>query len=190
VADFGAELPPGDYVVGLSVRDGHGRRGVFRDAARLDAPGAALELSDVLLSCGAPDVSAGTAGPVVRPEPNPAARVAGDRPLTAYFEIYHLGPDATGHSRFEYVYTVRSTARDTRIWIQRVLAPHPALPEISVSRAEENIGPLRRQFVSVPVQPLPLGRYRLEIRVRDLVTNAEAVRTAEFEKTAADTPTP
>ncbi len=190
VADFGAELPPGDYVVGLSVRDGKGRRGVFRDAAQLAAPGATLALSDVLLSCGAPDVSSGTAGLIVRPEPNPAARVAGDRPLTAYFEIYHLGPDAGGHSRFEYVYTVRPATRDTRIWIQRLLAPRAAIPEISASRAEENIGPLRRQFVSVPVQPLPLGRYRLEIRVRDLVANTEAVRTAEFVKTAADVPTP
>ena len=190
VADFAAELPPGDYVVGLSVRDGRGGRGVFRDAATLIAPASALALSDVVLSCGAPDVSAGATGVVIRPEPNPGARVAGDRPLTAYFEIYHLGSDTAGRSRFEYVYTVRAATRDKRIWIQRLLAPRPQVQEFSASGSEENFGPLRRQFVSVPVQSLPLGRYKLEIRVRDLVANTEAVRSADFLKTGAGPATP
>ncbi len=171
------------------MRDGKGGRGVFRDAARLAAPGQSLALSDVVLSCGAPDVSAGAAGPVIRPEPNPGARVAGDRPLTAYFEIYHLG-DPGGRSRFEYVYAVRPAGKDQRFWIQRLFAPRPQFPEISASRAEENAGPLRRQFVSVPVQALPPGRYKLEIRVRDLVANTEAVRSAEFLKTEAGATTP
>jgi len=185
VADFVAELPPGDYTVGLSVRDGKGRRGVFRAAARLSAAPAGLALSDVLLSCGAPSVSAGAAGLVIRPEPNPGARVEGDHPLTAYFEIYHLSPGQNGPSRFEYVYSVRSAEKDARVWIQRLLAPRRQIPEIAATRAEENAGPLRRQYVSVPVQSLPSGRYRLEIRVRDLVSNTEAARSAEFVKTEA-----
>jgi hypothetical protein len=135
-------------------------------------------------------VSAGASGVVIRPEPNPGARVEGDRPLTAYFEIYHLEPGPAGRARFEYVYTVRSAEKDTRLWIQRVLAPRRTIPEISVSRDEENIGPLRRQFVSVPVQALPSGRYILEIKVRDLVANTETTRSARFTRAALATATP
>jgi len=170
------------------VRDRAGRRGVYRDMASLGAVPEALALSDVLLSCGAPDVTAGAAGTVIRPAPNPGAVVEGDRPLTAYFEIYHLAPGPAGASRFEYVYSVRSAEKDARVWIQRVLSPRRQIPEISASRSEENRGPLRRQYVSVPVQPLPEGRYRLEIRVRDLVSNAEEARSAVFVKIAAAAP--
>ena len=186
VADFAADLPPGEYLVGLSVADGKGGRGVFRGTAELGVAPAGLVLSDVVLSCGAPDVSAGDAGVVIRPEPNPSARVEGGRPLTAYFEIYHLSPGSDGMSRFEYIYTVHPVEKDTRIWFKRLIAPRPQVQDISASRAENNAGPLRRQFVSVPVQSLPAGRYKLEVRVRDLVANTQAVRVAEFVKSDAE----
>ena len=42
------------------------------------------------------------------------------------------------------------------------------------------MGGLRRQFVSVPTQSLEPGRYRLEIRVTDLLSGAVATGTTEF----------
>jgi GWxTD domain-containing protein len=184
VADFAAELAPGEYLVGLSVRDRRGRRGVFRAPIELPPHHARLALSDVVVSCGAPQIGASAGGePSVRIEPNPSASVAPGEPLRAYFEIYHLRPDANGQSRFEYVYTVRSAERDPRIWIQRALAPRQQPPPIIASREEENPGALRRQFVSVPVQHLPAGKYRLEILVRDLIAGVSAGAKAEFLKT-------
>jgi len=181
VADFALALPPGRYLVGASVRDRDGRRAVYRTQVELGPGAAALSLSDVVVSCGLPFTGGPEASaPAVRIEPNPSARVSGRDPLTAYFEIYHLSPDRDGRSRFEYVYTVRSAARDPRIWIQRALQPRPQPPGISATRQEEHAGELRRQFVRVPVQTLPAGRYRLEIRVRDLVAGTEAAGSAEF----------
>jgi len=178
IADFAADLEPGTYTVGLAVRDGRGRRGVFRGDVTLADPRPGLSLSDVVISCG---TSPGGSR-AVRIEPNPAAFVARGDPLTAYFEIYGLAPDGSGLARFEYVYTVRSAERDPRIWIQRLLAPRPSVPTIEASRESENYGALRRQFVTVPVQSLPAGRYEIEIKVRDLVRGTEAVRRAEFRK--------
>ena len=42
------------------------------------------------------------------------------------------------------------------------------------------MGGLRRQFVSVPTQSLEPGRYRLEIRVTDLLTGGVASGATEF----------
>ena len=179
VADFAADLPPGAYQVGLTVHDAHGGRGVYRGTVRVDSAAAGLDLSDVVVSCGVPAVGS---GPGVRIAPNPAARVAAGEPLAAYFEIYHLHPDADGQARFRYDYVVQSSVRDKRIWIQRALQPRHPLPDIAASREETNVGPLRRQFVSVPVQTLPAGKYRLEIRVRDLSTGEEVTKSAPFEK--------
>ncbi len=59
-------------------------------------------------------------------------------------------------------------------------APPPA---VSVSREEQHLGGLRRQFISVPVTALPPGRYRLEITVRDKVAEEEVTRRLDFTKT-------
>jgi len=186
-AEFDSDLPPGTYLVGMTVRggmagDGGGpRRGSHRARITIEAPRPDLDLSDVVVCCGPPDVgSPGGASPRVRIAGNPAARVPDAGPLVAYFEAYHLTPGADGLSRIEFEYTVRSAERDPRLWFQRLLAPRPALPNVSATRREEQAGDLRRQFVTVPVKDLPPGRYRLEIRVRDLNAGTEAARAAEF----------
>ena len=179
VGEFAAELEPGPHLVSVTVRDGANGRGILRRRIELPPPRAALALSDVVIACGRPEVG----GSVVRIEPNPGARVAGAGPLTAYFEIYHLRPGADGLGRFRYVYSVRSTAPDSRHWVQKLLAPPPPAA-ISVSSDEWHLGDLRRQFISVPVAGLPAGRYWLEITVRDLVAEEEVTGRLGFTKTS------
>jgi len=187
--DFAADLPPGEYLAGISVHGRDGSRGIFRAPVHLGPAAPALELSDVVVSCGSPEVDPATGDrpPAVRLGANPAGRVSGEGPLTVYFEIYHLLPDAAGTSRVEFQYTVRSAERDPRIWIQRWLAPRPSLPDISASRTEDQAGTLRRQFVTVPIRSLPVGRYRLEVRVRDVNSGGEAVKSVDFVKQAPHT---
>jgi len=178
VGDFAADLDPGPYVVSVTVRDGAGRRGILRAPVELVAARSSLALSDVVIACGTPGAGAGP----VRIEPNPGARVPGAGPLTAYFEIYHLQPGSDGLARFEYVYTVRSATPDTRHWMTKFFSP-PAPPPVSVSREEQHLGALRRQFISVPVASLAPGRYRLEVTVRDLVAETSVVKKLGFVKT-------
>ena len=180
VADFASDLPPGDYRVGLSVRGARGR-GALRLPVTLPAPDSALALSDLVVTCGTPAPLEAS----VRLAANPAGRIAGDDPLTAYFEIYRLATAPDGQARFEIGWTVRTDERDTRVWLQRALQPRPARPSIEASRRESNVGPLRRQFVSVPVQSLPPGRYRLEVTVRDLLNGAETSGLVRFTRPAA-----
>ena len=183
VADFTASLPPGDYLVGFTVDDGHGRRGLARQAVTLGAPRVSIALSDIVVSCGRASDQAGPEA--VRLSANPSARVMPGLPLTAYFEIYHLRTGEDGLARVEFEYTVRSTARDPRVWIQRLIAPRKAIPEISTRREDVQTGDLRRQFVEVPIDGLPAGPYRLDIVVRDLVANTQIAGVALFTK--ADT---
>jgi hypothetical protein len=56
---------------------------------------------------------------------------------------------------------------------------------ISVRAPEAGVGPTRRQYLSVPVQSLPPGRYRLEVTVKD--HGASARRDVEFVKVAEPT---
>ncbi len=183
-ADFAAELPPGRYQVGFTLGDAAGGRGVIRKNVDLSAPLATLTLSDAVATCGRPDVTAQTPGvaPAVRIEALPGGEVRGAGPLTVYFEMYDLRPDESGTSRFEYEATVLSAEKDSRIWLQRLLAPRPRIPAISAGRREEQPGNLRRQFLSIPVGELADGRYRLDILVRDLNAGSEATTRVGFVK--------
>jgi len=181
VADFDGEFPSGRYEVGISVRGSGGRRGVYRESISLRRPATRLSLSDIVVTCGVPDAATfDSREPVVRLEPNPYAIVNVGQPLTGYFEIYHLLPDAAGLTHFEYQYTVRSLDRDERIWIQRLLAPRPQPQPMSATREAQQIGELRRQFISIPLESMPVGHYELSIRVRDLVGATESTTVADF----------
>ncbi len=183
-ADFAAELPPGRYQVGITVWDGAGRRGVLRAPVELSATPDALTLSDAVVTCRRPDISPAAPGtpPAVRIEASPSGEVSGAGPLTVYLEMYDLTPDENDRSRFEYECTVRSAEKDPRFWIQRLLQPRPRIPQISASRREEQPGRLRRQFVSIPIGELGDGRYRLDIKVRDLNAQSEAATSVDFVK--------
>ena len=166
-ADFAAELPAGDYRVAVAVSDGQGRRGVFRAATNLPVASTDLAVSDLVIVCGPTEAS--TVTPDVRLSPK----------FDAYFEVYGLRLDASGLARFEYEYTVRPTGK-TGGWWHRVFGGGGA--KIDVSFRGENAGPLRRQFISVPVQSLPDGTYKLEVRVRDLNAAGSVSGTTYFER--------
>jgi hypothetical protein len=178
--DFTFAVPPGLYRLAFSVRDGHGARGVARATEQVSPVPGGLSLSDVVVTCGPIDVAGDV--PEIRLGPNLNARVAGEGPLTAYFEIYRMTPGADGQAHFEYEYTVRSAEQDARPWFQRILPFGARQPHYAVHSEEVNLGPLRRQFIRVPVQSLPPGQYRLEVRVRDLNTGTTAVGSTSFER--------
>jgi hypothetical protein len=177
VASFNEALPPGDYLVGASVRGG-GRRGAARIPLHVPAAESSLTVSDLVVTCGVPlTLDAG-----VRLDANPTAVVRAGEPLVAYFEVYHLGRGSDGQGRFEYETAVRSARRDTRIWLQRLLSPRREGQDLGMTRQDAVLGTVRRQFVSLPVQSLPVGRYVLDITVRDVLTGDQQKRSVEFSR--------
>jgi GWxTD domain-containing protein len=178
LAELSQELPAGRYQLVLSVRGAKHRKGLFRATVELPRPDAALELSDVVLSCGDPTMVA--RGPGVRLDANVESRVTGPGPLAAYFEVYRLAADTDGMAHFEVEYAVR---RLSEVPMRGVRRPRrePALLSSS-SRQEAQVAGLRRQFVIVPVLSLTPGRYQLEVRVRDLTAGTQVERTIAFDR--------
>jgi tetratricopeptide (TPR) repeat protein len=171
VADFSVEVPPGDYRIDLSAGASGGRRGVARFETRADTVAGALDMSDLVLLCADQTHAVGPEG--VRIEPNVEHRVRGMRAMTVYYELEHLDVGADGTSRFSYAYSIRPVSAPGK-------APRPNAFE--ASREEENVGPHRRQFVSLPIAPLKPGEYEVTIRVRDERSGATVERSVWFEK--------
>jgi len=180
-ATITAELPPGRYQLAVRADDDAGRRAVLSRDVVITAPRPVLELSDLVVVCGRPELSV-VPGGGLRLEPSTGLLPLGGDQLNAYCEIYRLLPGPSGEASYEYVCTVTSNERDGRSWLSRFFEPRPTPAPIEVSRREVTRGDMRRQYFSVPVQPLPPGRYRIQVRVRDLVTRVESSASADFER--------
>lgn len=174
-------LAPGRYTLAVRAEDGDRRRAVLTHSVVIPGPPRGLELSDLVVVCGRPELSV-QPGSGLRLEPSTGLLpLVGDQ-LNAYCEIYHLAPDATGDATYEYVCTVFANAPDNRSWVGKMLLPRKLTAPIQVSRRETTRGDMRRQYFTVPIQPLPPGPYRIEVKVRDLASGAEANAHAEFER--------
>ena len=180
--EFTFDLPTGPYRLAVAVHDEAGGRGVTRIEGELPPTGTGLALSDVVLACGATDAADRQGS--VRVSPNVRARIAGERDVYAYFEVYHLHEAAGGGSRFEYEYTVDELGRRKPGRAARADRDKPP-PALSFRSLQEGVGPLRRQFIDVPTGALPPGRYRLTIAVRDELAGTRTELSTEFEKVAA-----
>ncbi|MEQ1832931.1 MAG: GWxTD domain-containing protein [Candidatus Eisenbacteria bacterium] len=180
-SSFDASLAPGRYQIAVRVGDGDRRRAVLRQEVAVSVPDAGLSLSDLVVVCGRPEASMASEG-VVRLEPSTGLVPQSGEQLVAYGEIHGLRPTSEGERRFEYTCTVEPETRDRRSFLARLLAPKPVPPTVEVMRAEVASGDVRRQFFRVPVSGLPAGRYRVQLKVRDLVSGAESSRVAAFER--------
>jgi GWxTD domain-containing protein len=180
-AAFDTALAPGRYVLAARVDDGDGHRAVLTRELSLAATDAALALSDLVVVCGRPEPSLLAEGGV-RLEPSTGLLPQTGEQLVAYFEIYHLRPDAGGERHYEYECTVSPEAHDRRSFLGRFLAAKPGPAPIQMTRREDTRGEVRRQYFTVPVQALPPGAYRMEVRVRDLMDGAETSSLAVFER--------
>jgi hypothetical protein len=117
----------------------------------------------------------------VRLAPNVDSRVNGDPRLHAYFEVYGLATDAGGISHFDLTYEVHALRGDPVPWYARFTGARPHA-RITVRTEESSPGPLRRQFVQLPIEALPAGEYRFDVRVEDRVGSGTVTRSLEFVK--------
>ena len=177
IADFAASLPPGDYHMDLAVSDARGGRGLVHLATRVELPSERLALSDLVILCG--DASAFEGARELRLDPSLDGRLPGARSLSVYFEIANLATGAGGTARLR-LHVRRAPGGQAGVAHGRRRQAGRARA-LGVARGDQR-GPLRRQFVTVPVQALPAGEYLLEVEVRDLAAGTSAARSVRFAK--------
>jgi hypothetical protein len=177
IARFSAELRPGNYQVFVSASDRRHRRAAHQSNISIaDAP-RTVALSDIVSACSEPSTQ--IQGNTVQLEADEVPRVRAEQPLSCYFEISGLTSSSPGPTRFQYRYRLQRLADEGGADAGAVVGP--VLREYASEEIEVD-GPLRRQFVAVPMRTLPEARYRLTIRVRDLASGLEAERSLDFAK--------
>jgi GWxTD domain-containing protein len=182
---FNFDLPPGNYVVGLSARDSsHDAIGSWRLPVTVTValPGR-LEVSDLELACG---VDAGKrATPFAKTDysvyPNPLAQAPRDQPFGFYFEVYNLVSDDKGAGQVSIEYQIQSTKKDKRPFFVKIVNPRKNDPVVNVAKVDEVAGRARFQYVSANLAAQPPGPYRIQVTVTDLANNVSVTKSVDFE---------
>ena len=182
---FNFDLPPGNYVVGLSARDSTREAiGSWRLPVTVTVPlPGRLEVSDLELACG---VDAGRrATPFAKTDysvyPNPLAQAPRDQPFGFYFEVYNLVSDDKGAGQVSIEYQIQSTKKDKRPFFIKVVNPRKNDPVMNVAKVDEVAGRARYQYVSANLAQQAPGPYRIQVTVTDLANNVTVTKSLDFE---------
>lgn len=152
--------PPGLYQMGIDV-DSAGRLGRARRALNVASyPPTRLTLSSLVLSLGSDQ---GDRESALRGVPADLVYEVG-RPVTAYTEIYGLGADGAGASRYQVEYTFEHTRGFLGALIQ-------GRSPITFSFTRESPAePMKIERLTIEPGRLPAGSYRVTLTVTDLAT--------------------
>jgi hypothetical protein len=185
VAQFNFDLPPGHYVVGLSVRDSL-RDGTGAWRLKVYVPPALpgrVELSDLELACSREEGLRAESFRKIDDTviPNPKRWVARDQPFGLYFEVYNLVSDENGRSKVRLEYSIRSTRKDSRPFFIKAVNPRRVEPAVNLERSDEIPGRARFQYVSADLTQQPPGPYRIEVTAIDETTGLTATKVLDFE---------
>jgi GWxTD domain-containing protein len=191
---FRLHLAPGDYLLRVEAHLPAIDRGA-RGMQSLPVPAigrAGLALSDVLVAERVvPRDSTARRWDDFLIEPN-AARFEPGEPVGLLWEIYQLTPDSTGATRYDVslVITVEAIDRSRASWFARLLGDVgdrmgvTAVDDDRVSltyRREHPVSAAEQvEHLIVELRDAPMGRYRLEVVVTDLVSGQSAAATRTF----------
>lgn len=187
---------PGDYTIGVSVRDAATRKiGIYRQKIAVPSyTSPYFMLSDIKL--------ASSIRPVKRPRgafvrnnleivPNPTRTFAANQPLHLYYELYNLKQNPEGNTQFETQVTV--TAREPKrnlFW--RVMSGFGRLVEgpsrenaLTFTIYDASQEPDAARYTEIDLSESPPGPYTVEVSVTDVLANRTATKTAEFVLTDA-----
>ncbi len=173
------DVVPGLYRLALRVEDqGGGAAGTFVADVRVpEFPAGRLALSDLELATFIGTTADSGAGRFVKHDrvvvPNPVALYRRGKQLTAYFEIYGLHVDATGHSRYEVSYALvqRETARRGP-GKDRNAAPYVRASFNGVADRSDPV-----EEIHLDVSAVKADAYDLVVTVRDLLDGMAASAT-------------
>ena len=177
---------PGEYTMGVSVRDEATRRiGVYRQPVSI----ASFTSPDLLIS-GIRLASSIVPTLKLRDHfvrhgleiiPNPTRAYARNYPVYIYYELYNLHQDENGDTSFHTEITVRTrraTPSSPASGFDRLATSADQALTFSISDASQSATTAR--YTALDLSDAPPGRYTVEITVKDLHVNRTVRKTAGF----------
>lgn len=176
------ELVPGKYVMAVEIRNNEKDRvGIYQFVVSVrDYTADTLTVSDIELAQYVDNTL--VKDKFVKPQttlkvvPNPAAGILKDKPLTVYYEIYNLTVNNEGKSSYQVSYSIKMLDTDQSFLssIAGIFSSNKDASTTSVT-VKEGKSTSEKEYIGFDISELPKGVARLEIKVKDLLSNKETV---------------
>jgi len=184
------EAPPGDYELAVQIVDRvSGRTGLYKQDLRVKSyAGEGLLISDVALAFAVLDQPAGEQfrkGDVwVLPMPTRA--YGAGQPAAAYYEVYNLQRDASGHTRYRVEYSIRSDVDEAGedpisraiVGVKKFIRGRK--PQVSVAYDRAGSASWDAGYLTLDLKKVKPGRNLLRVSVTDLIGGQSAEREVAF----------
>ncbi|NUM82094.1 GWxTD domain-containing protein [bacterium] len=176
------ELVPGKYVMAVEIRNNEKDRvGIYQFVVSVrDYTADTLTVSDIELAQYVDNTL--VKDKFVKPQttlkvvPNPAAGILKDKPLTVYYEIYNLTVNNEGKSSYQVSYSIKMLDTD-QSFLSSIAGIFSSNKDASTSSVtvKEGKSTSEKEYIGFDISELPKGVARLEIKVKDLLSNKETV---------------
>jgi hypothetical protein len=184
------EVPPGDYELAVQIVDRvSGRTGFYRQDLKVKPYGeASLQISDVALAFAVLDQPAGSQFQKgdVWVLPMPTRAYGAGQPAAAYYEVYNLQKDASGHTRYKVEYSVRSDVDEaggdpiSRAIVGVKKFVRSRKPQVSVTYDRAGNTPSDSGYLTLDLKKVKPGRNLLRVSVTDLIGGQSTEREVAF----------
>ena len=185
------QLVPGKYSLALilSSPDNSAKTIQKKHLVVRDFTSDSLMISDIQLSLDISE-STDTLNPRIikrnlKIKPYPFSRIAKNRPIHLYFEIYNLALDDENQSRFSVDYQLK-TLKATRNFWQKTIGGIPGIfsrqekKMITTTVQREGDQDTAFEHIAFDLKNLDLGLTELQIEITDLIRQQKAKVSAEF----------
>lgn len=194
ISQFNFQLDPGQYHMALRIEHPAGNRlGILRaDFECPQYPADRLAMSDLQLS---PKIVITYRNVPTDPAnqdrftkhglrimPLPGLTIDRSRRLFVYFEIYNLGRNAEGKTRYEIEYALRELEGKKSL-VGRLFGGKK--PVLAVTEVREGTEPNPTEYIGIELHKQPEGKYMLEVTVRDQIKKEEARSAVPIRVTAS-----
>ncbi|MBX7150287.1 GWxTD domain-containing protein [bacterium] len=176
------ELSPGKYVMAVEVRNNEKDRvGIYQFVVSVrDYSADTLTVSDIELAQYVDNTL--VKDKFVKPQstlkvvPNPAAGILKNKPLTVYYEVYNLTVNNEGKSSYQVSYSIKMLDTD-QSFLSSIAGIFSSSKDASTTSVtvKEGKSTSEKEYIGFDISELPKGVARLEIKVKDLLSNKETV---------------
>ena len=184
------QIAPGVYHFALEVRDKEtNNTGLLRDTVSIEAYDSHhLQLSDILFASHIDTATEelGFRKGNLEIVPNPREIYSRHEPVYIYYEIYNLRQDRVGRTHYEIEYTVGPEPEERRglsilvAQVGRLLGKRYRKGRVTATSENRGGSSTERQYVRIDISSVPPEASALTLTVRDLNSNEEVTREAQF----------
>ena len=185
IDEVALHVAPGRYQLGVQVTEANlGLRGAYTSEVVVESYGSdSLRLSDLEMAGQVVETPGGAKGGL-RVVPMPSHAYRPGQPVTVYYEVYGLGRDRFGQTKYQMDYEIRpKRGKLSAVRVLRALGTLIGMEEkavVTISYEQTGSEPTENNYLEIDMGKSSKGEYELKVTITDRNTDQQTVKQVLF----------